>query len=135
MRLVIPAYWSLTPRKTKRAWVSRRVLAWDPFHRSDQVSCVSVDDANGLVHGAGMGDDDDDDPYGAAPSTGLDDRHYAFDAAEEEDDVIVMGGAPSSRNPRDTVGGAASSEGYWHDGRPVLVGFVLDIKGVPADKW
>lgn len=73
--------------------------------------------------------DDDDDPYGAGPS--IDKRHYAFDQ-DEEDDVIVMGGpAKSSTGQKAQTGGPDR----WHDGKPVLVGFVMDPKGVPEDKW
>lgn len=83
-----------------------------------------------------MGDEDEDDPYGAGPSAGLDSRHYAFDHGEEDGDIIVMGDQPSSRDPREARGDcAAASADSWHDGRPLLVGFVLDIKGVPGDKW
>jgi G patch domain-containing protein 1 len=81
-------------------------------------------------------DDDDDDPYGTtgASSSSL---AFAFDnAAEQNDDVIVMGemAKPADRSqpqaPRKT-----GSTDTWHDGRPVLAGFVLDPLGVPTDKW
>ncbi|OCF37096.1 G patch domain-containing protein 1 [Kwoniella heveanensis BCC8398] len=113
----------------------------------------------GFVKGSGMGalprsrpmmgarhpDDDFDDPYAeAGPST----RRLAFDHGEDEDDdVILMGssdrpglGMSSKRkNGRDGERGSRTSDDYgddrWHDGRPVLVGFALDPKGVPPDKW
>jgi G patch domain-containing protein 1 len=89
------------------------------------------------VYGAGMGEDEEDDPYGSGPSAGLDSRHYAFDHGEEDNDVIVMGDQPSSKDTRDSRGGnrASASGDHWHDGRPVVVGFILDIKGAPKDKW
>jgi len=83
-----------------------------------------------------MGDDDEDDPYGAGPSVDLDSRHYAFDQGEEDDDVIVMGGQPSSKDTRESrEDGAPASTDRWHDGRPLVPGFVLDLKLVPTDKW
>ncbi|WVQ79390.1 hypothetical protein IAT38_001487 [Cryptococcus sp. DSM 104549] len=85
--------------------------------------------------------DDDDDPYGAGPSTSS--LAFAFDHGDEaDDDVIVMGGAsqrpglgsgmPGSRGGQSS---SAGSDDRWHDGRPVLAGFMLDPDGVPADKW
>lgn len=83
-------------------------------------------------------DDEGDDPYAVGPSTSS--RSFAFDHNDDEDDVIVMGGparpglgigSTDVRGGKKTVGG----QDHWHDGRPVLVGFMLDPKGVPQDKW
>jgi G patch domain-containing protein 1 len=55
---------------------------------------------------------------------------------EQNDDVIVMGevlksaGRSQNQTPRQF-----GSTDTWHDGRPVLPGFVLDPLGVPTDKW
>ncbi|WRT69506.1 uncharacterized protein IL334_006492 [Kwoniella shivajii] len=105
----------------------------------------------GYVKGSGMGslpgkrpamgarslDNDNDDPYAeAGPSS----RRLAFDLADDDDDVIMMGGSSrpglGSRSNKENVGGRQSSgQDTWHDGRPVLLGFALDPKGVPPDKW
>lgn len=83
-------------------------------------------------------DDEGDDPYAVGPSTSS--RSFAFDHNDDEDDVIVMGG-PARPGPgigsTDVLGGKKTVGGqdHWHDGRPVLVGFMLDPKGVPQDKW
>jgi G patch domain-containing protein 1 len=47
--------------------------------------------------------------------------------------MIVLGqpGASESAGDKRTV----SSTDRWHDGRPVLTGFVLDPKGVPKETW
>lgn len=81
-------------------------------------------------------DDDDDDPYGTtgASSSSL---AFAFDnATEQNDDVIVMGemSKPAGRSQNPTPRQPGSTD-TWHDGRPVLPGFVLDPLGVPTDKW
>lgn len=88
------------------------------------------------VYGAGAGNDEDD-PYGASAGGDSESRHYAFDLGEEDEDVVVMGDQPSSRDSRTVKAGQRSVGGQdrWHDGRPVLAGWVLDVKGVPADKW
>ncbi|OWZ54348.1 G patch domain-containing protein 1 [Cryptococcus neoformans 125.91] len=83
-------------------------------------------------------DNEDDDPYAVGPSTSS--RPFAFDHNDDEDDVIVMGGSarPGLGMRSTDVGGgqkAVDGEDHWHDGRPVLVGFMLDPKGVPQDKW
>lgn len=81
-------------------------------------------------------DDDDDDPYGTtgASSSSL---AFAFDnATEQNDDVIVMGelAKPADRSQAGTSRKPGSTD-TWHDGRPMLQGFVLDPLGVPTDKW
>ncbi|WVQ96167.1 hypothetical protein IAU59_003270 [Kwoniella sp. CBS 9459] len=107
----------------------------------------------GFVKGSGMGalpgqrplmgarhpDDDYDDPYAeAGPST----RQLAFDHGDnEEEDVIVMGSSDrpglgmSAKRPHGRDKADRNGEDRWHDGRPVLVGFALDPKGVPPDRW
>jgi G patch domain-containing protein 1 len=81
-------------------------------------------------------DDDDDDPYGTtgASSSSL---AFAFDNKVEQDDDIVVMGEPSkpTKRPLDTSKRPAASTDTWHDGRPVLQGFVMDPLGVPTDKW
>ncbi|EAL20787.1 hypothetical protein CNBE1490 [Cryptococcus deneoformans B-3501A] len=83
-------------------------------------------------------DIEDDDPYAVGPSTSS--RPFAFDHNDDEDDVIVMGGSARpglGMGSTDVQGGkkAVDAEDHWHDGRPVLVGFMLDPEGVPQDKW
>lgn len=83
-------------------------------------------------------DDEGDDPYAVGPSTSS--RSFAFDHNDDEDDVIVMGGPARPGlgiGSTDVLGGKKTVGGqdHWHDGRPVLVGFMLDPKGVPQDKW
>ncbi|KAK8849514.1 hypothetical protein IAR55_004848 [Kwoniella newhampshirensis] len=87
-------------------------------------------------------EEEDDDPYAGPSASGS--QHFAFGEDEDEDDVIVMGG-PSFRPGLGTKSGSGrgraqfdnekAGEDRWHDGRPVLVGFALDPKGVPPDKW
>jgi G patch domain-containing protein 1 len=80
-------------------------------------------------------DDDDDDPYGStnASSSSL---AFAFDnAAEQNDDVIVMGEIAKPDRSQAGAPRKSGSTDTWHDGRPVLPGFVLDPLGVPTDKW
>ncbi|WVF68630.1 hypothetical protein IAT40_003400 [Kwoniella sp. CBS 6097] len=113
----------------------------------------------GFVKGSGMGalpgkravmgarhpDDDFDDPYAeAGPSS----RHLAFDHGDDEDDDVILMGTSErpglglgSKKKNDRNGEAPTrnagrfGEDRWHDGRPVLVGFALDPKGVPPDTW
>lgn len=75
--------------------------------------------------------DDDDDPYGTAEASSSS-LAFAFDNnAEADDDIVVMGEpAPKTDKPK-----PPGSTDTWHDGRPVLQGFVLDPLGVPTDKW
>lgn len=81
-------------------------------------------------------DDDDDDPYGTtgASSSSL---AFAFDNnAEQDDDIVVMGeSSKPTKRPSDPSNRSTASSDTWHDGRPVLPGFVLDPLGVPTDKW
>lgn len=84
------------------------------------------------MYGAGLDGDDDDDPY-AGPSAEIDSRHFAFDNGEEDEDIVVMG-AESKEAPKKSQASSGNGD-YWHDGRPVLVGFTLEVKGLPADKW
>lgn len=79
------------------------------------------------VYGAGPGEDDEEDPY--TTTSGADRTVYAFD--DEDEDNFVMVGQQSARSDRPRV----QDENHWHDGRPILRGFVLDPKGVPKDKW
>lgn len=77
------------------------------------------------VYGAGPVEDDNEDPYTSTSAT--DRTLYAFDDGEEAD--VVMIGDRSTEKP------GVHDENHWHDGHPVLQGFVLDPKGVPKDKW
>lgn len=79
------------------------------------------------VYGAGPAEDDEEDPY--TTTSGADRTVYAFD--DEDEDNFVMVGQQSARSDRPRV----QDENHWHDGRPILRGFVLDPKGVPKDKW
>ncbi|BEI88274.1 uncharacterized protein CcaverHIS019_0109920 [Cutaneotrichosporon cavernicola] len=102
------------------------------------------DDKEGLGYqkGRGMGaiprkrptwgaGEDDDDPYSADAT---DQTHYVFDNEDVGDETIVLGqpGAPESGGDEARSG---SNTARWHDGRPVLTGFVLDPKGVPKETW
>ncbi|WWD20137.1 hypothetical protein CI109_104613 [Kwoniella shandongensis] len=89
-------------------------------------------------------EDEDDDLYGG-PS-GSSSQHFAFNHGDEEDDDVIVMGGPSTSRPglgsrrgpgreRPPFDGGAGGDERWHDGRPVLVGFALDPKGVPPDKW
>ncbi|ORY34948.1 hypothetical protein BCR39DRAFT_563551 [Naematelia encephala] len=84
-------------------------------------------------------EEDDEDPYGVS-HTGGDGLHFAFDTNEEDGDIVVMGGP--SRQPSSIKSGTngagrqpLDADDRWHDGRPVLPGFVLDPLGVPTEKW
>jgi G patch domain-containing protein 1 len=96
-----------------------------------------------LAFGIGHVEDEDDyDPYTAGPSNSTE---YVFDTADNDDDVIVMGGpsraglGSTSRLPppptRSAPAPADLKGDRWHDGRPVLVGFTLDVRPITADKW
>lgn len=79
--------------------------------------------------------EDDDDPYGNAEASSSS-LAFAFDNnAEADDDIVVMGQpAPTPRNGSSNVQKPGATD-TWHDGRPMLSGFVLDPLGVPTDKW
>ncbi|WVO13770.1 hypothetical protein L204_101392 [Cryptococcus depauperatus] len=80
-------------------------------------------------------DKDDDDPYAIGPSSS---SRLAFEHEDENDDVVVMGGLAKpgiSKGTRSVGKAADNSQDRWHDGRLVLIGFMLDPKGVPQDKW
>lgn len=65
----------------------------------------------------------------------MDSDQYVFDNMEEEDEMIVMGGGTSTTASSKPKPKTTGSGDRWHDGRPVLVGFVLDVKGIPPEKW
>lgn len=83
---------------------------------------------NRSVYGAGPGEDDEEDPY--TTTSGADRTVYAFDDGEA-DDVVMVG----QQSDRPVAAPKVQDENHWHDGRPILQGFVLDPKGVPKDKW
>lgn len=78
------------------------------------------------------GDDDDDDPYGADAT---DRTHYVFDNEDAAADDMIVLGQPDSSGPASDKPRAGGSSDRWHDGRPVLTGFILDPKGVPKETW
>ena len=79
--------------------------------------------------------DDDDDPYGTADASSSS-LAFAFDNnAEADDDIVVMGQPAPTARPGDLRKNQPGAPDTWHDGRPVLAGFVLDPLGVPTDKW
>lgn len=82
----------------------------------------------------GVAEDDEDDMFSAGPSR--DSLHYAFDSGEVDDDTIVLGQTGTSGGDTTAVTSATpGSTDRWHDGRPIMAGFILDPKGVPQDKW
>lgn len=111
-----------------------------------------------ISSGFGLGghdaDEDDLDIYSSGPSNlrDLDNRRTAYDREEDDDmnqGVVLLGegvvGADRSKKRQSNVqraedpkkkARATGSVGYtWHDGRPVIPGFVVDIKVVSNDKW
>jgi G patch domain-containing protein 1 len=97
-----------------------------------------------IAFGARPPDEEEDDIYNTAGTAGASSssRAFAFDTAEPDEDVVVMGGpSRADANRPDRAGRAVLGRTVpddverWHDGRPVLVGFMLDPKGVPPDKW
>lgn len=79
--------------------------------------------------------EDDDDPYGTgeASSSSL---AFAFDnLAEADDDIVVMGQPAPTARPGESKTKQPGATDTWHDGRPVLPGFVLDPLSAPTDKW
>ncbi|KII86063.1 hypothetical protein PLICRDRAFT_56526 [Plicaturopsis crispa FD-325 SS-3] len=87
-----------------------------------------------LAAGFGLGalndaDDDDVDIYdGGAVSR----NRMAYDAADRDDDerIVIGRGAQVQQQPRST-----SASQTFHDGRPVLSGFILSEKPVAEDRW
>ena len=121
-------------------------------------------DEQNISSGFGLGghdaDEDDFDIYSPGPSSlqgPSGGRRTAYDRDEDDemaDGVVLLGeGAVGSgriktglakampgrrsaetKSNRSTMAGG--SAGYqWHDGRPVIPGFVVDIKVVSNDKW
>lgn len=79
------------------------------------------------TYGAGPGEDDEEDPY--TTTSGEDRTVYAFDDGDDADVIMVGQQSEGSKEPKVRDGN------HWHDGRPIMQGFVLDPNGVPKDKW
>ncbi|KAJ7663790.1 hypothetical protein DFH06DRAFT_1295824 [Mycena polygramma] len=104
---------------------------------SESVGGKSAASGPKLASGFGLGalndaDEDDLDVYdgGFAQSR----NRTAYDIIDrEEEEKISIGGKTDSRNRPSTM--PASSSHTFHDGKPVLAGFVLSDKPVAEDRW
>ncbi|KAJ7105123.1 hypothetical protein C8R43DRAFT_1092179 [Mycena crocata] len=94
-----------------------------------------------LASGFGLGalndaDEDDLDVYDGGFAQSRNRTAYDIIDREEEEKISIGGRAEGSRSkPEPVKQKSVSATGTFHDGKPVLAGFVLSSKPVAEDRW
>ena len=120
-----------------------------------RAAAVEPQISSGFGLGGHDADEDDLDIYASGPSNlrDVDNRRTAYDRDEDDDmnqGVVLLGegmvGADRNKrrpgndqrgaeDPRKKARATDTAGHTWHDGRPVIPGFVVDLKVVSNDKW
>ncbi|KAK4684210.1 G patch domain-containing protein 1, partial [Tremellales sp. Uapishka_1] len=112
------------------------------FQKGSGMGSLPKKEHVGPAFGVGYVDgEEDDDPYSTGSTSQA--GRFAFESNNADDDnIIIMGEKPGARaglgskgKAREDTTASVGKGDRWHDGRPMLAGFVLDVRRVQPDKW